>query len=168
MEVFSGGKKCKNSLRLLSTENMSKQEKNQEENLHYFCVYSQNQTTNGKKYSLLPYDFKSNKFNPVDLTLDKPSKVIVINNKYLLAIEKKCITLYRIHEEHIITKDFNSVGIENHFIVVELQHLKYKNKDYVLIFGNEKEDVKPNFKCLVYELQDSKLKFIKKATLFEK
>ena len=84
----------------------------------------------------------------------------------MVAIEKKCITLYRIHNEHLVIKDFDSVGIGNQFIVIELQHLKYKNKDYLLIFGNEKEGVKPNFKCLVYELSEEKLKFVKKACLF--
>ena len=63
-------------------------------------------------------------------------------------------------------KDFDSIRIGNQLIVVELQHLKYKNKDYLLIFGNEKEDVKPYFKCLVYELDDEKLKLVKKASLF--
>jgi len=46
------------------------------------------------------------------------------------------------------------VGIGNQFVLVELQHLRYKNKDYLLFFGNEKEDIKPYFKCLVYELFD--------------
>ena len=54
----------------------------------------------------------------------------------MVAIEKICITLYRIHNEHLIIKDFDSVGIGSQFIVVELQHLKYKNKDYLLVFGN--------------------------------
>lgn len=74
--------------------------------------------------------------NRVELALDKPSKVIVINNSFLVAIEKICITLYRIHNENLILKDFDSVGIGSQFIVVELQHLKYKGQDYLLVFGN--------------------------------
>lgn len=58
MSVFSGGKKCKNSLRLLSTEYISAEEAKDEENLSYFCMYAQNENTNGKKYSLLPYNSK--------------------------------------------------------------------------------------------------------------
>ena len=53
-------------------------------------------------------------------------------------------------------------------IVVELQHIKYKGKDYLLIFGNQKEEIKSYFNCLVYELTDNKLKFVKKANLFER
>lgn len=83
-----------------------------------------------------------------------------------MAVEKKCITLYRIHDENLILKDFDSVGIGNKMVLVELQHLKYKGKDYLLVFGNEKEEIKPYFKCLVYELSEEKLKFIKKASLF--
>ena len=78
--------------------------------------------------------------------------MIIINNRFLVAVEKKCITLSRIHNEHLIIKDFDSIGIGSQLVVVELQHLKYKDRDYLLIFGNEKEDVKPYFKCLVYEL----------------
>lgn len=85
-----------------------------------------------------------------------------------MAVEKKCIILYRIHNESLIIKDFDSIGIGNKMILTDLQHLKYKSKDYLLVFGNEKEDVKPYFKCLVYELTEEKLKFIKKASLFER
>jgi hypothetical protein len=74
----------------------------------------------------------------------------VINNKHLIAVEKKCITVYRIHNEHLIIKDFDSIGIGSKLLLTDLQHLKYKGKDYLLVFGNEKEDVKTFFKCLVY------------------
>lgn len=60
-------------------------------------MFSQNENTNGKKYSLMPYNGKDNTLSKVDLALDQPSKVIVVNNKFMVAVEKKCITLYRIH-----------------------------------------------------------------------
>jgi hypothetical protein len=44
--------------------------------------------------------------------------------------------------------------------------VRYQGKDYLLLLGNEKEGVKPFLKCLVYLLEDDKLKFIKKASLF--
>lgn len=100
------------------------------------------------------------------LGLDRPSKVIIINNQLVAAVERKCITLYHIHDEHLMLKDFDSVGIGNKLIVVELCHVCYKNRDYLLVFGNEREDVKPYFKCLVYEITNQKLLFIKKANLF--
>jgi len=54
----------------------------------------------------------------------------------LVIVEKKTITLYHIHDEHLMLKDFDSVGIGSNFLLVELSHLKYKGKDYLLIFGN--------------------------------
>lgn len=33
-------------------------------------------------------------------------------------------------------KDYDSIGIGNRLILVDLCHLKYKNKDYLLVFGN--------------------------------
>lgn len=45
----------------------------------------------------MPYNGKDNTLSKVDLALDQPSKVIVVNNKFMVAVEKKCITLYRIH-----------------------------------------------------------------------
>lgn len=97
MEVFAGGSSCKNSLRLLSTEYLKPEESKEQENVNYFCMFAQNENTNGKKYSLMPYNGKDSTLRKVDLALDQPSKVIVINNKFMVAVEKKCITLYRIH-----------------------------------------------------------------------
>lgn len=67
-----------------------------------------------------------------------------------------------------MVKDFDAIGIGNKLILVDIYHINYKKKDYLLVFGNEKEDIKPFFKCLVYEIACDKLKFIKKATLFER
>ena len=67
-----------------------------------------------------------------------------------------------------MVKDFDAINIGNRFIIVDLQHVNYKGKDYLIIFGNEKEDIKPFFKCLVYDITSEKLSFIKKATLFER
>lgn len=98
-------------------------------------MFSKNEHTNQKKYTLLPFRGNRN-LNKIDLALDHPNKVIIVNQKLLIAVEKKCITLYRIHNESLIIKDFDSVGIGNNLILTELQHLKYKGKDYLLLFGN--------------------------------
>ena len=100
------------------------------------------------------------------LGLERPNRAIVIKDKWMAAIEGRSVTLYCIHEQHLMLKDFDSVGMGNRLVVVELSHLSYKGRDYLLVFGNEKEDVKPKFKCIVYELNENKLRFIKKATLF--
>lgn len=117
MSVFAGGKDCKNSLRLLSTEYLQPEESREEENFYYFCMFSKNERTNQKKFSLLPYNGKENSFSKVDLALDQPTKVI-IHKKILIAVEKKCITLYRIHNEHLIIKDFDSIGIGSKMVLV--------------------------------------------------
>lgn len=49
-----------------------------------------------------------------------------------------------------MVKDFDAIGIGNRLILVDIYHINYKKKDYLLVFGNEKEDIKPFFKCLVY------------------
>ena len=90
----------------------------------------------------------------------------MIGDKLLAAIEGRSVTLYCIHEGRLMLKDFDSVGMGNRMVVVELTHLRYKGKEYLLIFGNEKEDIKPCFKCIVYELSENKLRFIKKAKIF--
>lgn len=97
MSVFAGGKNCKNSLRLLSTEYLQPEESKEKENLNYFCIFSKNEHTNQKKYSLLPFNGKESVLDKVELALDQPSSVLIINKKMLVAVEKKCITLYRIH-----------------------------------------------------------------------
>lgn len=46
-----------------------------------------------------------------------------------------------------------------------MKHVQYENKNYVLIFGNEKDAKIDYFKCLIYEVKDMQLTFIKKAVL---
>ena len=86
MSVFAGGKNCQKSLRLLSTEHILEEEVKEEEKMNYFCMYTQNENTNRKKYSLLPYNGKEKTLNRIDLALDNPSKVIVINNKFMVSV----------------------------------------------------------------------------------
>lgn len=82
--------------------------------------------------------------------MDQPNKILVINNSHVVAVEKKCITLYKIQGDQLMVKDFDAIGIGNRLILVDIYHITYKKKDYLLVFGNEKEDIKPYFKCLVY------------------
>ena len=35
-----------------------------------------------------------------------------------------------------MVKDFDAIGIGNRLIIVDLQHVHYKGKEYLLIFGN--------------------------------
>ena len=86
----------------------------------------------------------------------------------MAAVEGRSVTLYCIHELNLILKDFDSVTMGNRLMIVEISHLCYKDRDYLLVFGNEKENLKPNFKCLVYQINKNKLRFIKKATLFSR
>jgi hypothetical protein len=65
----------------------------------------------------MQYNPKEQVLAKVELALDQPSKVLIINKQFLLAIEKNCITLYRIHNQHLIIKDFDSIGIGNQLIV---------------------------------------------------
>lgn len=58
MSVFAGGKNCKNSLRLLSTEYLQSEENKEVDKIDYFCMFSKKENTNEKKYSLLPYKAK--------------------------------------------------------------------------------------------------------------
>lgn len=54
----------------------------------------------------------------------------------LVAIEKKSITLYHIHDEHLMLKDFDSVGIGSKLVLCELTYVNYKARNYLLVFGN--------------------------------
>ncbi len=35
-----------------------------------------------------------------------------------------------------MVKDFDAIRVGNRFIIVELQYVNYKGKDYLIIFGN--------------------------------
>jgi hypothetical protein len=76
--------------------------------------------------------------------------MIVIKNKMIVAVEKKCVSLYSIQGDHFLVKDFDAIGIGNRIVLVDTQHVVYKGRDFVLFFGNEKDDAVPFFKCLVY------------------
>lgn len=64
-----------------------------------------------------------------------------------------------------MVKDFDSIGIGNRMVLVDAQHVEYKDRDFLLFFGNEKDDLQPYFKCIIYEVIGSKLKYIKKVVL---
>ena len=53
-----------------------------------------------------------------------------------MTIERKFLTLYQIDNEEIQLKDFDSVSLEKKLIVVEMKHIQYEGKHYVIIFGN--------------------------------
>ena len=59
-----------------------------------------------------------------------------MNNLHVVAVEKKCITLYKIQGEQLMVKDFDAIGIGNRLILVDIYHINYKKKDYLLVFGN--------------------------------
>lgn len=77
------------------------------------------------------------------------------------------MTLYQIDNEEIHLKDFDSVSLEKKLNVVEMKHICYQRKNYLLIFGNEKEKKEDFLKCMVYEIRDQKFIFIKKAILWQ-
>ena len=115
---------------------------------------------------MVAYSEKGGRGEKRELALDQPSKLVVMNGLSLIAaVEKKCITLYRIYNGRLILKDFDSIGIGSRLMLVELRELRYKGKDYLLVFGNEEEEAKTSFKCLVYEISREKLRFVKKASI---
>lgn len=71
-----------------------------------------------------------------ELPLDSPKFVITLPNDYILAIERKFISLYEADGHEIDLKDYDSVGIGRKTTVCEVKHVNYRNRDYVLIFGN--------------------------------
>ena len=77
--------------------------------------------------------------------------------------------MYEIDENlDLSLKDFDSSGIGKKFSFVDMKHLVYKNKHYVIIFGNSKESTKVFFSGLVFEVTRGKLKFIKKNLIAAK
>ena len=54
MKAFQGGQACKNSLRLLSTENLTSSEPSQIQQAYpYFCLHEQNELSSEKKFFLV-------------------------------------------------------------------------------------------------------------------
>jgi hypothetical protein len=100
------------------------------------------------------------------LKLDDPKFVIALPNEYILAIERKCISLYESDGHEINIKDYDSSGIGKKTTLVEVKHVNFNAKDYILIFGNDKEGSKSYFGVVVYQIVDSHLIFIKKETVW--
>ena len=107
--------------------------------------------------------------NKKKLKLDNPKATLILPNDYFMTIERKYINLYEVDENlDLSLKDFDSSGIGKKFSFVDMKHLTYKNKNYVIIFGNSKESTKVYFSGLVFEVTRGKLKFIKKNLIAPK
>ena len=103
------------------------------------------------------------------LKLDNPKATLILPNDFIMTIERKYINLYEIDENlDLSLKDFDSSGIGKKFSFVDMKHLMYKNKHYVIIFGNSKESTKVFFSGHVFEVSRGKLKFIKKNLIATK
>lgn len=54
----------------------------------------------------------------------------------IIAVEKKCLTLYHLDGIQIHLKDFDTVSLGKKFIIVDIKHINYNNTNYILVFGN--------------------------------
>lgn len=73
------------------------------------------------------------------LKLDLPIAVLVLPNDYILTVERKYINLYEVDDSLSLTlKDFDSTGIGKKVRLVDMKNVCYKNREYVIIFVNEK------------------------------
>ncbi len=54
----------------------------------------------------------------------------------IVAVEKKCLTLYQLDGLELQLKDFDSVSLGKKFTCVEIKHFYYNNTNYLLVFGN--------------------------------
>lgn len=97
-----------------------------------------------------------------------PKFVVILPNDYLLAIERKCISLYQIDGMNIDLKDYDSVGLGKKMTVAEVKPFVYDTTTYVAIFVNEKASTNTFFKVLIYKIVESNLIYIKIATLANK
>ena len=102
-----------------------------------------------------------------ELSLDSPKFVITLPNDYILAVQRKCISLYETDGHEIDLKDYDSAGISKKTTLVEVKHVHFNGKDYVMIFGNDKEGSKTYFGVLVYEIVDSRLIYVRKSTIWD-
>ncbi len=91
----------------------------------------------------------------------------MIRKELVVAIEKKTVSLYQIDNERLILKDFDCINLGKKFSCVEMSHVCYKKRNYVLIFGNERDSLKSYFKCIVFEFKMMSLLFIKKSILYK-
>lgn len=94
-----------------------------------------------------------------------PSKVLVFKRDLLVAIERKCLTLYQIDDDIVRLKDYDLTQIGGKFSCIDLVYVSYCGCDYLLTFGNEKEFEKTQFKCIVFEIKDLCLCFVKKVVI---
>ena len=86
MAAFAGGKECKNSLRLLSTELLAATQAISNDSTLFFCTYEKNERNNEKRFSILPFYQLERKGEKTILGLDQPNRVLIVNNKLLVAI----------------------------------------------------------------------------------
>lgn len=79
--------------------------------------------------------------------MDSATFVITFNNslnnlsegdQLIIAIERKCLTLYQLDGEDVVLRDFDSVSLEKKLTVIEMKHVQYMSRNYVLIFCNER------------------------------
>ncbi len=40
-----------------------------------------------------------------------------------------------------MVKDYDSIGVGNRLVIVDAQHVEYKDRDFILFFGNEKDNM---------------------------
>lgn len=66
---------------------------------------------------------------------------MIVKNKQLVAVEKKCVSLYSLQGTHLVVKDYDSIGVGNRMVIVDAQHVQYKDRDFILFFGNEKDNM---------------------------
>lgn len=59
-------------------------------------------------------------------------------DQLLVAIERKCLTLYEVEGSDVLLKDFDSVSLEKRLTVIEMKHVQYLSRSYVLIFCIER------------------------------